>query len=621
MDLLEKINSKIKKVKKLEKKKNKYKLNKATFQSFLIFLSVIFLLFSFMYSGAGRVVHLVFALIFAVSFPAYFAVIKIKKGEYLTLDLVISLAAIYLFCFKGYFEAIFSLLIYVIVNQLSSANFLFKPTSVKIYKKIKEKKYHCVFDRESIYVDSKKISAGDNVELFSGEIIPVDGVVKAGSGTVSTVNVTGDSKVKTYKTNDVVYAGYILLGGNIIIEAKSTIEDSIIKKEGDRLQSISEKRIKTERIAKGVLDIISFGILAISLVYVIYSYVRTKDINFIKYGIPMAFLVSSTEILLSCITNSYKAAMFLAMRKAIIIKDKSLLENTLNVKEMCFDVAGVLTDNKPNIVEVIPVFGITEAELIKFAAYSLYRSETPFARAILKKNDEKIFASEIMEFRQLKDSGAYVKLNRDIEIITATSQELKSRGIIVGLDDDISIMCVAVNDNFAGYIKLDYPVREDIRLCIDSLRFAGLKKLCVMSEGDSQFVKDISVKAGVDTIINTENEMQMESVMKSFSHSAMLFSKGESAYEKLFNTIRFGYTEEDVLAYTMTDSLNPAINYVNIVKDCKVLMIQNAVISIIIEGILISMLAGSQSVIGAIIMIVIAALVTRLNCVRMINKL
>ncbi len=626
MNLLEKITKKVKETEKKGRKlqnnkKSRYKLNKTAFQSFLIFMSVMFILVSFMYSGAMRVVTLAVSLAFAVVFPAYFAVLKIRKKEYLTLDLVISAAAIYLFCFGGYFESIFSLLFYVIVNQLSSANILFKPSSVKVYKKIREKKYHCVYDRESFYLDSKKISVGDNVELFSGEIIPVDGVVKAGSGTISTVNITGDSKVKNYKTNDNVYAGYILLGGNIIIEAKSTVEDSIIKKEGDRIQKISEKRVKTERISKGFFDIVSFIILAFSLIFVIYSYVTTKEITFFKYGIPLAFLCASTEISLSSVTNSYKAAMFHAMKKAIIIKDKSILENTLNVKEMCFDVAGVLTDSKPTIVEVLPVFGITEAELIKFAAYSLYRSETPFAKAILKKNDEKIFASEIIEFQQLKDNGAYVKLNRDIEIITATSQELKNRGIIVGLDDDINIMCIAVNDNFAGYIKLDYPVREDIRLCIDSLRFAGIKKLCVMSKGTSQFTKDICTKAGIDNVINVENEDQFETIEKSFLQSAILFSKGPSEYEKMFNTIRFGYTEEDVLAYTMTDSLTPAINYVNIVKDCKVLMIQNFVISLILKGILFSMLAGSQSVIGAVMIIIIGTLVTRFNCVRMINKL
>ena len=54
-----------------------------------------------------------------------------------------------------------------------------------------------------------EIENGAMLELYSGEIIPVDGIVKAGTGTVNTANITGESKIVSVTKKDKVFIPYL----------------------------------------------------------------------------------------------------------------------------------------------------------------------------------------------------------------------------------------------------------------------------------------------------------------------------------------------------------------------------------------------------------------------------
>ena len=79
-------------------------------------------------------------------------------------------------------------------------------------------------DGEELIVASSSLVAGDRIQLFAGDQIPVDGIIESGESSLDVVKLTGESLPREAGAGDDVLAGFILLEGSLVIQVSAVGE-------------------------------------------------------------------------------------------------------------------------------------------------------------------------------------------------------------------------------------------------------------------------------------------------------------------------------------------------------------------------------------------------------------
>lgn len=607
---------------KLKKKKAGLKINYQIFRSFLFSLSVALELISLVFGKTGAIVVAALAYVAAAGVIATTSVKKIKNKDYFNLDHAAVLATLLLFCMGAFYQGLLGLQIYIVVKLIFDASKFFVPKTLIVSEKIKDRKYHVIHSGEAETVEITEIRQGDMLELYSGEVVPVDGIVKAGTGTVNTANITGESKITSVSKKDKIYAGYTLLTGNVIIEVTQDCENSLMKKSLDIIQSVCKTNTQGERIKNKVFNVLSLVLLVAGVAFAVIEYIKTKDFSCLKYGLPAVILVSSLDPIKIVVSDAYKSAIYRCLAKGIVINKKQTVEKTINTKGVFFEPAGVLTSSETVVHQVCPSAGISNDLLLKLAAYGRCREESGYFKAIAEYGKININYNDIVDWKSYPDGGVVVKVKNDIEILSGTADALRNREILNSIQDTNNILCVAVNGNFIGYIEFDFEVKKDIRQCVDSLRFAGIKNIAMVTKEINEYINDIAVKGGIEKIYNLENTAQINEIKRTLADGSVLFVSRKTEEVEGFNVFKYGAFDNICDGYVLSDNLSAPVNYVNIMKDCKVVMTYNFVIGILMQIIVMAMAYNITHSVWLMIFIMIGMKkLQKINCINLINKI
>ena len=77
-------------------------------------------------------------------------------------------------------------------------------------------------DAPSVEVPLSALAPGDRVEVRSGELVPVDGVVLSGRSSVDNAVLTGEAAPLVVGEGDIVNAGATNLGARLVVRADAT---------------------------------------------------------------------------------------------------------------------------------------------------------------------------------------------------------------------------------------------------------------------------------------------------------------------------------------------------------------------------------------------------------------
>jgi Cd2+/Zn2+-exporting ATPase/Cu+-exporting ATPase len=191
------------------------------------------------------------------------------------------------------------------------------------------------------------------------------------------------------------------------------------------------------------------------------------------------------------------AAVGRAARGGIIIKGGRYLEALAKVDTVVMDKTGTLTVGRPEVAEVIPLNGESEASLLALAASIERRSEHPLAAGIIRAADQRdLPLGEPKEFEVYPGEGAVATV--DGEWAGCGTEQLLARfGIDVtdrvrarvhGLaEDGRSVVLVARGKTLTGLIALADTIRPEAEAAISTLRALGVRNLVLLT-GDRREV-------------------------------------------------------------------------------------------------------------------------------------
>lgn len=164
-----------------------------------------------------------------------------------------------------------------------------------------------------------------------------------------------------------------------------------------------------------------------------------------------------------------------------------------------FDKTGTLTEGIFEVQE-IKSKNISKDELLEIVAYTENYSNHPIAESVKRAFGKKIDESRIEKVEELSGFGMLSKLDEK-EVLVGNEKLMKEKNIEYEKCDEIgTIIYVAINNKYSGYIVISDKIKKDSKILIKELKKNGIKKT-VMLTGDRKIVGDkISNELCIDEV-------------------------------------------------------------------------------------------------------------------------
>jgi potassium-transporting ATPase ATP-binding subunit len=398
-------------------------------------------------------------------------------------------------------------------------------------------------------VPAPELQKGDVVVVSAGEVIPADGEVIEGVGSVDESAITGESAPVIRESGgdrSAVTGGTKLLSDQLVVlvtqePGKSFLDRMIALVEG------AERRKTPNEIA---LNILLSGLTITFLAAVVTLrpfaiYAGTPTSTTVLIALLVALIPTTIGALLSAIGI---AGMDRLVQRNVLALSGRAVEASGDVDVLLLDKTGTITLGNRQATEFVPVDGVGEPELVEAAQLSSLADETPEGRSIvvLAKERYGLRGRELSELdatfipfsattrmsgvdvdgRQLR-KGAADAIKRFVE-----EQGGQVPAQLDGEVDEIARaggtpLVVAQNNFVLGVIHLKDVVKGGMNERFDELRKMGIRT--VMITGDNRVTAAvIAQEAGVDDFLaEATPEAKMALIKEEQSKGRMVAMTGD----------------------------------------------------------------------------------------------
>ena len=252
----------------------------------------------------------------------------------------------------------------------------------------------------------REVRPGDVFVVRPGDSIPVDGVVLSGSGAVDEAALTGESVPVDKAEGDPVSAATINRSGFLTCRATRVGEDTTLSRIIRMVSDAAATKAPIARIADRVSGVFVPAVIGIALVVTAgWLAAGASAGDAVARGISV--LVISCPCALGLATPvAIMAGSGVGAKNGILFKTGAALETAGKARIIALDKTGTITSGEPEVTDLIPAEGRTEAELLAKAASLEQGSEHPLAGAVLRAAEARqVIRGEVAEFRALPGNG------------------------------------------------------------------------------------------------------------------------------------------------------------------------------------------------------------------------
>ncbi|MEH2403165.1 heavy metal translocating P-type ATPase [Nostoc sp.] len=373
--------------------------------------------------------------------------------------------------------------------------------SIKALLEVRPDYANIQIDGELKKVSPETVKIGDIIVVKPGEKIPLDGEIIDGNSQVDTSALTGESVPRTVSLGETVLAGMINKMGVLSIKVTKLFDESSIAKILDLVQNAKSKKAETEKFitkfARYYTPIVVFTSLAVALLPPLFISGATS-LEWV-YRALILLVISCPCGLVISIPLGYFGGVGGAAKRGILVKGSTFLDSLNAVNTVVFDKTGTLTKGVFKVAKIVPQNGFNEQELLHLAVKVESHSNHPIAQSIRNAYGEKIDALDVRDYEEIAGYGIRAKVEN--QIVIAGSDRLLHREKIAHDNCQLegTVIHLAVDDIYAGYIVIADELKEDARHAIQALKRIGVDKT-VMLTGDNQAIaSQIAQQLGIDT--------------------------------------------------------------------------------------------------------------------------
>ena len=355
-----------------------------------------------------------------------------------------------------------------------------------------------------------EVSIGATLIVRPGEKIPLDGRVVKGASSVDQAPITGESVPVEKEINDEVFAGTINGDGLLEIESTKSADNTtlarIIKMVGDA----NSKRAPSEKWVEKFAAIYTPSVMIVALLMLLlpplifgglWSDWVYRSLVLLVIACPCA-LVISTPV-------SVVAALAAAARNGVLIKGGGFIELPAQLKAIAMDKTGTLTRGTPKVVDIVPMNGHSESDLLMRAAALELNSNHPLARAIVEETKRRGITFAIADqFVTIQGKGATGVINGK-NYWLGSHRYLEQRGqetpevhkqLVAMQDAGRTVVVIGNEEHVCGFITLADAIRDETRLAIQKLHEAGIEHIVMLTGDNKGTARAIAKEAGIDDV-------------------------------------------------------------------------------------------------------------------------
>ena len=409
-----------------------------------------------------------------------------------------------------YFESAAMILTLITVGKMLEARSKGKTTdALKGLIKLAPKTAVVIRDGKEETVAAEQVRIGDIFVVRPGESIPVDGIVRDGSGAVNESALTGESIPVDKAAGDRVSAATINQSGFLRCEATRVSEDTTLSQ---IIKTVSDAAATKAPIAKiadrvsGVFVPVVIGISLLTLaVWLIigrdFAYALARGISVLVISCPCALGLATPVAIM--------VGSGIGAKNGILFKTAASLEETGKIRIVALDKTGTVTSGEPVVTDTVPADGFDTASLFSLALSLEAKSEHPLAKAIMKKGSElNLSAKDTENFEALPGNGVSAVLDgkkllggslKFISSMLEIPADMKTRAEALAGEGKTPLL-FAADGRPAGIIAVADTIKPDSVEAIKQLKNMGIR--VVMLTGDNErTAKAIGNQAGVDEIV------------------------------------------------------------------------------------------------------------------------
>ncbi|NLJ33505.1 MAG: cadmium-translocating P-type ATPase [Firmicutes bacterium] len=350
-------------------------------------------------------------------------------------------------------------------------------------------------------VDPQEVAVGQLIEVRPGEKIPLDGEVVSGTSFVDTSALTGESVPRRVEPGEGALAGYINGSGLLRVRVSREYAQSSVAKILALVENAAARKAPTEKFltafARWYTPLVVFIALALTvfppllLPGAVFSQWLYRGLILLVISCPCALVVS--------IPLGYFGGLGSASRSGILVKGANYLDALTHLHTVVLDKTGTLTKGVFRVNKIVAQEGFTEEEVLHWAALSEAHSSHPIARSILAAYGRDPDTNLIADYQEIRGRGLAVTTREGSKILVGNKGLLERAGVEYSLPDIAgTVVYVALDKVFAGYLTIADEMREESREAVEGLRRQGVKEILMVTGDNEEAAARIATGLGLD---------------------------------------------------------------------------------------------------------------------------
>lgn len=555
---------------------------------------------------------------------------SIAKGAFFSEFFLMTVAMVGAFFIGEYSEGVAVMVFYSVGELFQTLAVNRAKRSIKALLDIRPDTVNVIRYGQLKTVSPSEVQIDEVIQVKSGEKVALDGELISDSASFNTAALTGESKPDKKVKGETVLAGMINLNSVSDIKVTALYQDSKLSKILEMVQDATSRKSQTQlfisKFARIYTPIVVF--LAVGICLLPYLFVFDYQFSEWLYRALVFLVISCPCALVISIPLGYFGGIGLASRNGILFKGSNYLDVMTKIDTVVMDKTGTLTKGVFKVQEIVSE-GIDKDELLKLTASIESKSTHPIATAIVQHAGDSAKGTSIGQVEEISGHGLKGTIDGK-EVLAGNLKMLKKFNI--AFDAEIekiveTIVVVAVNGKYAGYITIADEIKEDAEQAVKEMHMLGIKT--VMLSGDKQsIVSKVARRLSVDDAFGDllpENKVEKVQALKDQKRHLAFVGDGvnDAPVIALADAgIAMGGLGSDATIETadiviQNDEPSKIVSAIKIGKLTKKIVWQNIILGMAVKAIVLVLGAGGVATLWeAVFADVGVALLAILNAVR-----
>ena len=446
--------------------------------------------------------------------------LRAARNGALDMNFLMTVAAIGAWLIGEQGEAAATLFLFAVAELLESYSMDRARNAIKALMDLSPAEATVRRDAAEVRVPVTDVAVGETVVVRPGEKLPVDGEVTAGRSSVNQAPITGESMPVEKEPGAEVFAGSLNGQGALEVRSTKPASDTTLARIIHAVEEAQASRAPSQTFVDRFARIYTPAVVGIAVLLAIvpplvglgtWDTWIYRALAMLVVACPCALVISTPVSIVSGLAG--------AARAGVLIKGGAHLERLGAVTTLAIDKTGTLTEGRPAVTDVLPLEGVTEADLLVRALGVERHSEHPLAAALVDHGRGRgLEAPASRDFEAFLGRGARARIRADttgewIEILLGNARLAEEAGGLAAgaraamerLEADGKTALVVLErasgtTRTLGVIALADRPRAEARQALRDLHAVGVRRIAMLTGDNRGTAVAIAAAVGIDEV-------------------------------------------------------------------------------------------------------------------------